>query len=156
DDVEQEPQQQRQAHREQQQGAVARLLAQILTGDDRDGAHAQSRSARPVRWRNTASRFGSRTSTERTVTPACPAVVSSLARAGRASGNSIRTCDSTLLALVTSGRAARALVAAARSPSAASTTSSLLPTSRTSSRRVPSAFIWPWSMMPTRSQSRSA
>src|SRR5207247_2084907 len=52
---------------------VAEALAQLLGGDDENDAHVasrQSRRALPVRWRNTASRSGSTTSTPVRAAPA--------------------------------------------------------------------------------------
>ncbi len=48
--------------------AVSHALAQVLARDDEGGVH--SRSAVPVRWRKTASRSGSTTSTLFTAMPA--------------------------------------------------------------------------------------
>src|SRR5690606_32303595 len=78
DGVEQHCQAQREHDGEDEQRAVAQLLPQVLGGDQGEGAHpGHSRSALPVRCRNTDSRSGSRTSTDRTAIPAVAAADSS-------------------------------------------------------------------------------
>ena len=102
------------------------------------GRIAQSRSALPVRCRNTASRSGSSTSTELTATPASATALQQLgqdaARADRRSARSRRPGRSPRAP----PRAPRqACAAASRSPVPSSATRSCSPTSATSSRSRP-------------------
>src|SRR5690606_15997042 len=138
---------------------VAQPSPQVGAGDHEGGpelAHgSQSRSALPVRARNTSSRSGSVTSTPPTATP-----VRSAATMGASAVLPCSTRTTTLPSRASApsapGSSAQAAAKAARSPVLVTSTWSPTPSWATSSRRVPSAIRRPSSMMPMRSQSRSA
>src|SRR5690606_32330871 len=134
---------------------VAQPAPQVGPGDHEGGpelAHrSQSRSALPVRARNTSSRSGS--------TPSMPAIATPVRSAAATIGASaVLPCSTRTTAPPARasaprvpGSSAQAAANAWRSPVAVTSTWSPTPSWATSSRRVPSATRRPSSMLPMRS-----
>src|ERR1039458_732467 len=121
--------------------AAARQVSEL--SDDECRTHAQSRSALPVRWRKTASRSGSSTSTELTATPASATPRSSSGSTVRARSTISATPPSSTVAARTATSARQARAAFCRSPIPSRLTRSCSPTRPTNSALVPSALSSP-------------
>ena len=145
--------------RDEQRRAVAqRAGAGPCAAMSERGAHVSPAARLPVRCRNTASRSGSSTSTERTATPA---VGCRAQQRGQQACARRRRCSSTAPSAdarrrARPGSARQRARRPARSPVASSRRGRARRPARRARARVPSAISSPWSMIPIRSQRRSA